>query len=248
MKKMILPNNLELFYLGQEETEFIYKEIFIDKEYLKHGITINDEDCILDVGANIGLFSIFLNTLQKQFKIFAFEPVKPIFEVLTANVNLHSVSNISLYNHGLGSENISEKTFTFYPNMAGNSTSKPWEKVNQRAVMNTVLHQDMVDYFFQSQEVKCEIKTLSSVINSLDIKTIHLLKIDVEGEEYEVLSGINQTDWHKIQQIVLEVQDTEGRINKIQTLLENQGFRIILDPNNMIPSAFKMFNIYAIRA
>ena len=248
MKKMILPNNLELFYLGKEETEFIYKEIFIEKEYLKHCITINDKDCIFDVGANIGLFSIFLSTLQKQFNIFAFEPVKPIFDVLKANVNLHSVSNISLYNHGLGTENISAKTFTFYPNMAGNSTSKPWEKVNQRAVMNTALNQDIVDYFFQSQEVKCEIKTLSSVINSLAIKTIHLLKIDVEGEEYEVLNGINQSDWNKIQQIVLEVQDTEGRISKIQTLLENQGFRIIIDPNNMIPSTLKMFNMYAIRA
>ena len=82
MKKMILPNNLDLFYLGQEETEFIYEEIFIEKEYLKHGITINDEDCIFDVGANIGLFSIFLSTLQKKFNIFAFEPVKPIFDVL----------------------------------------------------------------------------------------------------------------------------------------------------------------------
>ena len=70
---MILPNNLDLFYLGQEETEFIYEEIFIEKEYLKHGITINDEDCIFDVGANIGLFSIFLSTLQKKFNIFAFE-------------------------------------------------------------------------------------------------------------------------------------------------------------------------------
>ena len=75
MKKMILPNNLDLFYLGQEETEFIYEEIFIEKEYLKHGITINDEDCIFDVGANIGLFSIFLSTLQKKFNIFAFELV-----------------------------------------------------------------------------------------------------------------------------------------------------------------------------
>ena len=74
------------------------------------------------------------------------------------------------------------------------------------------------------------------------------MKIDVEGEEYEVLNGINQSDWNKIQQIVLEVQDTEGRISKIQTLLENQGFRIIIDPNNMIPSTLKMFNMYAIRA
>lgn len=120
MHKMILQNNLEIYYLGKEETEYIYKEIFIEQQYLQQGITIKDNDYILDVGANIGLFSIFLSQLQKPLKILAFEPVKPIFEVLQANVNLHSLEKIiSLHNYGLGSENIAESAFTFYPNMAG---------------------------------------------------------------------------------------------------------------------------------
>lgn len=195
MQKLNLQNNLQIYFFGTEETEYLYQETFIEQQYLQHGITINDGDCIIDVGDNIGLFSIFLSQLHKSLKILAFEPVQPIFEVLQANVNLHSLDNIFLQNYGLGSENISETVFTFYPNMAGSSTTRPWEKLYQRELMNGVVNQERVEYFFQSQEIKGEIKTLSSVINSLAIESIDLLKIiDVEGEEYEVLRGINQND------------------------------------------------------
>ncbi|MEH1793198.1 MULTISPECIES: FkbM family methyltransferase [unclassified Nostoc] len=247
MEKMVLPNNLECYYLGKEETEYIFSEIFTEQQYFRYGITLNEGDCIFDVGANIGLFALFVSQFQKQVKIFAFEPIKPIFDVLQANTILHSLSNITLLNYGLSSENNSVKLFTFYPNMTGNSTTKPLEKLQQREVMNTVLNKDMVDYLFKSEEVRGEIRTLSSVINELDIKSIDLLKIDVEGEEYEVLKGINPNDWSKIKQIVAEVHDIEGRIDKIQVLLKSNGFNIKVEKNSLIPSTLNNFNLYAIR-
>ncbi len=247
LKKMILPNNLECYYLGKEETEYIFSEIFTEQQYLRHGITINEGDCIFDVGANIGLFALFMSKLQKLVKIFAFEPINPIFEVLQANVKLHSIPNISLFNYGLSSSNIQAKSFTFYPNMAGNSTTRPWEKLKQREVMNVALNQDMVEYLFQRQEVTGEVRTLSSVINELDINSIELLKIDVEGEEYEVLQGINPNDWSKIKQIVAEVHDIEGRIDKIKALLKSNGFNITVEKNSLIPATLNTFNLYAVR-
>ena len=248
MQKMNLPNDLEIYYLGKEETEFIYREIFIEQQYLQHGITINDNDCIFDIGANIGLFSLYLSRLQQPLKILAFEPIKPIFEVLQANVNLHSLNDIiSLHNYGLGSENISETVFTFYPNMAGNSTTRPQEKLEQREIMKMALERDMVDRLFQSQETIGEIKTLSSVINSLAIESIDLLKIDVEGEEYEVLRGIEPNDWSKIKQIVLEIHDLGDRINRAKSLLESQKFQVTVEHNNLVPDALKIFNLYAVR-
>jgi hypothetical protein len=49
--------------------------------------------------------------------------------------------------------------------MAGNSTTKPQEKLEQRDAMNAVLSEEQVEYFFQSVQVKGELRTLSSVIN-----------------------------------------------------------------------------------
>jgi hypothetical protein len=137
--------------------------------------------------------------------------------------------------------------FAFYPNMAGSSTTRPWEKLYQRELMNGVVNQESVEYFFQSQEIKGEIKILSSVINLLAIESTDLLKIDVEGEEYEVLRGINQNDLPKIKQRVLEVHEIEDRIDKIQTLLESKKIQIIVEHNELVPSTLKIFNLYAVR-
>ena len=112
--------------------------------------------------------------------------------------------------------------------------------------MNSVLNKDIVEYLFQNEEVRGKLKTLSSVINDLDVKNIDLLKIDVEGAEYEVLQGIAPDDWRKIKQIVLEVHDLEGRLDKIQALLKSNGFNITVERNNLIPATLKTFNLYAI--
>ncbi len=53
IKKMILSNNLECYYLGKEETEYIFSEVFTEQQYFRHGITLNEGDCIFDVGAKL---------------------------------------------------------------------------------------------------------------------------------------------------------------------------------------------------
>ncbi|MBW4499443.1 MAG: FkbM family methyltransferase [Scytonema hyalinum WJT4-NPBG1] len=246
MKKLVLPNNLECYYLGKEETEFIFSEVFIEQQYIKNGILLNEGDCIFDVGANIGLFSLFVSRLQKHIKIYAFEPIKEIFEVLQANVQLHSIVNISLFNYGLSSEYNSDKTFTFYPNMAGNSTTKPEEKLELQEVMEDICTKEMVEYFFQKKQVRGEVRTLSSVMSELNIQSIDLLKIDVEGEEYEVLQGVNDNEWKKIKQIVAEVHDREGRLDRFQKMLTAYGFDITVEKSNLTPDTLDTFNVYAL--
>ena len=44
---------------GSFQTSIIYKEVFEDEVYLKHGITLEDGAVVFDVGANIGLFTLF---------------------------------------------------------------------------------------------------------------------------------------------------------------------------------------------
>lgn len=247
-EKLIFPNGLECYSLSsKEETDFIFSEIFTEQQYIRNGIVINEGDCIFDVGANIGLFSLFVNGIQKNVKIYAFEPIKPIFEVLQENVRLHSLPHIYLFNYGLSSEKNSDKIFTFYPNMAGNSTTKPQEKVEQRDIMSSVLTQEQIEYFFQSEQVMGELRTLSSMINELDIKSIDLLKIDVEGEEHQVLKGVEEKDWGKIKQIVVEVHNREGRLEQIQKLLTTHGFNVTSEKNNLVPPTLDNYNLYAVR-
>lgn len=247
MEKIKLPDGLECYSLSQRETEYIYSEIFSEQQYIQHNIVIREGDCVFDVGANIGLFILFINQIQKNLKIFAFEPVKPVFEVLSNNVHLHHLRNVSLYNYGLGSDNEVARTFVFYPNMPGNSTGRPTEKVGQREIMVNAIGQEQTDFFFQNTQVSGEVRTLSRVIKDLSIDSIDLLKIDVEGDELAVIQGIEPGDWTKVKQVVAEVHDINSRLNLFQSILQDQGFEVTVEKNALLPATSNNFNIYAVR-
>ena len=64
------------------ETDIIYKEIFDDKVYARHGIEISDGDTVIDIGANIGLFALFAKQEGSRAKIYCFEPAPETKEIL----------------------------------------------------------------------------------------------------------------------------------------------------------------------
>src|SRR5205085_12012546 len=81
----VLPNGLEIAHLNPYETDYLYKEIFEDQCYLRHGIQLRDGDTVFDIGANIGLFSLFVMSRCKNPTIYAFEPAPVVHELLKAN-------------------------------------------------------------------------------------------------------------------------------------------------------------------
>lgn len=247
MEKLQLPNGLECYCSSPKETEYIYTEIFSDHQYIHNDIVVRQGDCIFDVGANIGLFTLFLNQMQKNLKIFAFEPIAPTFAVLNANICLHNLTNVSLFPYALGSEDRQERVFTFYPNMPGNSTSRPQDKIAQKDLMVDVFGKEQTEYYFQNYSVSSEVRTLSRVIKDLSVDRIDLLKIDVEGDEIEILQGIEPQDWTKIQQIVAEVHPGSNRLASFCSILRDYGFKVTIEKNPLLPSELDNYNIYAVR-
>ena len=62
-------------------------------------------------------------------------------------------------------------------------------------------------YFEDSQQLTVPVTTLHHIIQQHNLNHIHLLKIDVEGEELAVLKGISSADWSNIDQVVMEIHD-----------------------------------------
>ena len=52
---------------------------------------------------------------------------------------------------------------------------------------------------------------------------VNVLKIDCEGAELAVLQGIEKEDWSRIDMIVAEVHDIEGRLDAVRSLLNREG-------------------------
>ncbi len=235
-----LPNQLDVASLSNVETYQLYQKIFVDQLYLRHGLTIRPGDCIFDVGANIGMFTLFAHQQCPNIAVYAFEPAPSAFAVLAQNVALHGI-NAQLGNFGLSNTGKSAH-FMFYPNSSGMSSFYPDDE-EEKAVLRTIISNqwgggkrgleylveradEWLDERFQAKQFQCRLRTLSDVIQEHQVEQIDLLKIVVQKSEWDVLAGIAEADWPKIRQLVLEVYDFDDRVQQIMTLLEMRGYQV----------------------
>ena len=254
-----LPDGTLLFHLNRAETEFLYHEIVEERSYLRHGITLPPEAVVFDVGANIGVFTLQAARVSRGATVFAFEPIPPVSELLRANARLHGV-DARVYACGLSDRERTEP-FTFYPHLSLVSGRYADLDAEKRVVRSFVLHEldatgaerpaaqaleEMLDERLTSETYRVPLRTLSSIIRENAVERIDLLKIDVQRSELDVLAGIDEGDWAKIRQIVLEVHDVEGRLRTVTDLLERHGFDVQVEQEGEL-EATNQFNLFARR-
>jgi FkbH-like protein/FkbM family methyltransferase len=257
-----LPNQMEIAHLNEYETDYLYEEIFTNQTYLKCGISLNDGDCVIDVGANIGMFTLFVKQRFKGAKVYAFEPAPPAFEALSINTALHCPDAI-LFDCGLSDKN-QEASFTFYNKssvFSGFHADPEQDRAALKRIVENVIRErasadaatsgaladELIEGRLQSDTYLCRLRTLSSVIREHQIGSIDLLKVDAERSEMEVLGGIEEEDWGIIKQIVIEAHDKQGEQSKrIVRLLEEKGFDVITGEEELL-SGSGLINLYAKR-
>ncbi len=105
---------------------------------------------------------------------------------------------------------------------------------------------DVLKRRFQHQVMTCGMQTMSEIIRSNPINCIDLLKIDAEKSEADVLVGISHDDWHKIKQLVLEVHDISGRLQRLTALLKGLGYEIAVDQSDFLEDS-NLYHLYGKR-
>jgi amino acid adenylation domain-containing protein/FkbM family methyltransferase len=256
-----LPNNMAVLQQNKHETDFFYQQIFVDQTNFKHGISLPDGACVFDVGANIGFFTLFVQQIRQQVRVYAFEPIPAIFDTLQVNTSLYG-NDVKLFQCGLAEE-AKEVEFTFYPNSTSQS-GRYGDETDEREVLRSIIanvkqgngtsggqtSQDLdalVESRVSGEKIVCRLRTLSEIIREEGIERIDLLKIDVEKSEADVLAGIATEDWPKIQQIVIEAHDTDGQLDRLIQLLKEQGYRVISEQDQFL-SGSSLYNVYATRS
>ena len=98
----------------------------------------------------------------------------------------------------------------------------------------------------QGTKITCQLKTLSDVIREQHIDRIDLLKIDVEKSELDVLAGIEDGDWPRIRQIVIEAHDVNGNLSYLTALLQRQGYSVVTEQDEYLKGS-TLYNVFAVR-
>lgn len=236
-----LPNGIDIFQHNKSETLLQYQEIFLNQEYTKHHITLNEGDTVIDVGANIGMFSLFFGSQINNLKIYAFEPIPEIYSILKSNLDMHQI-NATCVNNGLSNKH-QNCDFTYFPNASVLSGINPDQTEVERLLKDTIASKNIVDNNSHSKIIKAslhkkqinaEFFTLSEIIKSHHIEHIHLLKVDVERHELEVLQGISKEYFELIDQIIVEVHDFDERLKIIKSLLNQHGFLVNIEKPSLI--------------
>jgi FkbM family methyltransferase len=143
---------------------YVFGEL-INDYYGLNKINLTEDDVVIDIGGNVGMFSIYV---KKKFncKVIAFEPVLMNFEQFKKNIILNNLSldDIELHNTAITNiENGEIKIGTPLYNTGGSS------------------------FFYEGDnDSMCKTETIDKYIT----KDCKYLKIDCEGGEYEIIPSI----------------------------------------------------------
>lgn len=263
-----LPNGMTVFGLNEIDTLLVYKEIFEEKGYARQGLEYRDGDVILDVGANTGLFAVYLNQICPRVKYFAFEPIPAVFDVLRQNVERQTQLCAELFNVGISCQ-AGEARFSYYPRLSCASSMYPdnsdgevrrgrqyiLDQMRQKVgVLGKPLQlvprsiQELVAecarrFYRREVFVVCTLRTISDIILEYELDRIDLLKIDAERAEVQILDGIDLEHWPRIRQAVVEVH-AEADLSSVAELLQAHGFHVNVERHLAFDH---IFMVYAIR-
>lgn len=174
-------HNEELKILDSPESssvQFIYKDLMENKH---HFDSLLNPKVIIDVGAHVGVVSIYLAQRYPDAVIFAIEPYLPNFDNLKKNIEANNISSIIPINIGLSGDGEDLRI-----NAPSNNTGAACHVFGWNSVYYTV-----------------KTKTLSQFLSDYQLIEVDFIKMDIESAEYSVLTPFNE--WEKIKDMYIEL-------------------------------------------
>lgn len=153
----------QLYFLGDYEKSEI--------DYLYQ--TLKKDDVFIDIGANIGLFSLnAAKIVGENGQVYAFEALPQNYEHCLAHIKINSFKNITLENLAISDkEGFIEMLFNEDDNNVGMASA-------------------YLKNYSSKEKVKCI--NIDDYIANLNLSRIDLIKLDIEGGEYNALLGMEE--------------------------------------------------------
>lgn len=197
-EQLITRNDFRLFHLTTERIKVDlknnvhpifnnYVEFFIDGIYDKH-LKNKVFDTILDVGANVGLWTKYIEYVAKNKQIYLVEPNVDCLESLQKTFHFDTSKVIVPY--ALSNINGEMTLFTNTQNTLVSSLNS---------------YGDLTDSY------KVKTITFSALVDKYNISYIDLMKVDIEAAEYDLFTSMTTEDFSKVGNILIEYHLIAGK-------------------------------------
>ena len=166
---------------------------------------------VLDIGANIGTYSIPLSKKFPDFFFCAFEPISYVNDILDKNIKINKIANIKIFNTALSNQNKLELIYRLphgCGNIGGNSLDKKIAnlRLKEYVKIDPKLEPELIEF---------------KKLDDMKLDNIRFVKIDVEGFELKVLEGAVKTlKRNKYPPIMYETWQEKWYSNQRKKILE----------------------------
>lgn len=188
----------------------IVDEIFFRNGYTPKFLPIKSGDVVLDIGANVGVFSLFA-AKKGAGKIYAFEPLQQNLKLLKRNFKENNLPGSVIIQAA-----VTDKTgrAQFYP-----GKSDP--------------HGSLLKEGF-GKNIEVPTLSLESIFQKYHLKKVDFLKIDAEGSEGKIILSTPPEVWKKIRKISLEYHDNISPVKheELRKRFKRMGFKTRLVSDN----------------
>lgn len=191
----------------------ILRDIWQHKVYTHfYPINLPSPSIVVDIGANIGVFSLYSDYVWPHAKVLAYEPAPDNLENLRENIRLSGLeSKISVQPFAVSDQDNS--SMVFYIKKEGG-----WNSI-----------------FGDSRDVPITVSTISmaKVLMDVNNQIIDFMKIDCEGAEYCILSGKMDMFRNFVKYIAMEYHQVAGHSYvELIELFQKAGFEVVTIPPN----------------
>lgn len=196
------------------------------KTYMKDG------DVFYDVGANVGIYSLYAACLYPNMKIYAIEPHSSNYERIIENINLNNFKNIYPLRIAMGA--VAKWGYLYSKDkMAGTSGHQLDCAIDEYGKEFKPFDKQLV-HIQKIDDVAGFMDRPEWALSKLDIPFPNHIKIDVDGREGDILAGMMKTlDQLALRSVLIEINNYKREGDQIIDLFLNAGFSMANEYNRI---------------
>lgn len=204
-----------IYYLPTRTAKWRVETLFTkEPDTVQWLFSFAPEDIFVDIGANVGMYSM-LAAKGRGCRVFAFEPEAQNFAVLNRNIQANKLSGkVIAYPIALYDRLKVDRLFN-NNSAAGNSHNSFTEKVD--------MHLQPADYRFEQGSISL---SFDQLIADGAIPAPTHVKIDVDGLEHKIVSGMAQAlQAPTLKSVLIELNTNVAEHREIVDVMHSAGFR-----------------------